>query len=208
MGIVVLASASRRRRSWLSEALDGLDVDLRFCDIGDSEPKPRVGEEVKLQSDEACMHKARKAVDSLGKNGGGARIIIVSDTLVEDPDDHLAALGKPSDLGSAASTLIRLSGRRHVVWSSTAILEVGTGNIELEGGWRASLWTDHSIVEFEEIQEEAMEEMLKSGSWVGKAGGYDIAGMGGRFARVIEGEEVTVLGFSHSAIDDLVSRLS
>ena len=208
MGVVVLASASTRRRAWLSEAFDGFEVDLRYCELGGAEPKPRVGEEVKFQANGACMHKARVAAKSIGMNGGEKRIIIVSDTLVEDPDDHLAALGKPADLASAASTLIRLSGRKHMVWSSTAILEVERGNIELEGGWRASMWTDYSIVEFEEIQEEVMEEILNSGSWIGKAGGYDIAGMARGFAKVIEGEEVTVLGFSHSAISNLVDRLS
>ena len=63
-----------------------------------------------------------------------ADIILVSDTLVEDPDDQRAALGKPKDESSAAFSLIRLSGRRHRVWSSTAILSRKTGDIERRRG--------------------------------------------------------------------------
>ena len=208
MEIVILASASSRRRSWLSERISGGNVGLEFYELEGSEPQPRAGVEVKEQVFEACMHKAKVASSTIGEGGEGPRIIVVSDTLVEDPDDHLVALGKPVDKASAASTLIRLSGRRHVVWSSTAVLERGGGGIELDWGWKASIWTDFSIVEFEEIQEESMMEMLGSGAWQGKAGGYDLAGKAGEFSRVVEGEEVTVLGFSSRAIDDLEERLA
>ena len=45
--------------------------------------------------------------------------------------------------------------------------------------------------------------MINSRSWEGKAGGYDLAGAAGKFASVVDGEEVTVLGFSNRAIDSL-----
>ena len=50
--------------------------------------------------------------------------------------------------------------------------------------------------------------MLDRGSWIGKAGGYDLAGRAGEFSRVIEGEEVDVLGFSSRAMNELAERLS
>ncbi|MBR79370.1 MAG: hypothetical protein CMA88_01090 [Euryarchaeota archaeon] len=208
MDIVILASASSRRRSWLSERIGGGNVELEFCELDGSEPPPRAGVEVKEQVFKSCMHKAKVASSTIERGDPRARIIVVSDTLVEDPDDHLVALGKPIDRASAASTLIRLSGRRHVVWSSTAILDRGAGEIELDRGWKASSWTAFSIVEFEEIQEEDMVGMLDSGAWKGKAGGYDLAGKAGEFSRVVEGEEVTVLGFSAEAISDLEDRLA
>ena len=42
----------------------------------------------------------------------------------------------------------------------------------------------------------------------GKAGGYDLAGDAGKFAKVVDGEEVTVLGFSNRAIDYLSEFLN
>ena len=125
----------------------------------------------------------------------GNRIILVSDTLVEDPDDNLFALGKPIDRVAAASSLIRLSGRRHLVWSSTAILEIGKGALELEGGWRASVFSDSSIVEFEEISDEVLDEMISTKSWSGKAGGYDVGGIAGSIAKVVPGKRLQFLDF-------------
>ena len=207
MGTVWLASASKRRHSWLSEELGKFGDKVKVCQIEYSEPEPRAGTEVKAQVEEACMHKANAASSTLVVGGGDdGRIIVVSDTLVEDPDDHKVALGKPADVATAASTLIRLSGRRHRVWSSTAIIQKGIGEIELDNGWMASLWTDYSIVEFEEIQEAVLKEMLDRGSWIGKAGGYDLARTAGEFSRLIEGEEVDVLGFSSRARNELAER--
>ena len=132
-----------------------------------------------------------------------ADIILVSDTLVEDPDDERAALGKPKDESSAAFGLIRLSGRRHRVWSSTAILSRKMGDIDVGEDWRATIWTDYAIVEFEHMGEDEIIDLINSRSWEGKAGGYDLAGAAGEFASVVDGEEVTVLGFSNRAIDSL-----
>ena len=36
---------------------------------------------------------------------------------------------------------------------------------------------------------------------LGKAGGYDLAGMMGKYAQLIEGTEPTVLGFTQSSLD-------
>ena len=49
-----------------------------------------------------------------------------------------------------------------------------------------------------------MARLVKGGSWIGKAGGYDLAGEASEFLTIVEGEEVTVLGFSPKAIHCLV----
>ena len=48
-----------------------------------------------------------------------------------------------------------------------------------------------------------MEELIGTESWVGKAGGYDLAGKAGSFSRVIEGVDVTVVGFSARGFDEI-----
>ena len=50
------------------------------------------------------------------------------------------------------------------------------------------------------LSDETLGELLESESWVGKAGAYDLAGAMGENAKLVEGNELTVLGFAPSAI--------
>ena len=208
MPLILLASASERRRQILSEYLEDRDTCLEFCILREPEQEVSSGMEVNLQVESSCIMKAMAAVKERASGENVADIILVSDTLVEDPDDHRAALGKPKDESSAAFSLIRLSGRRHRVWSSTAILSREIGDIRVGEDWLATIWTDYSIVEFVHMEEDDIIDLIKSRSWEGKAGGYDLAGAAGKFASVVDGEEVTVLGFSNRAIDSLGGLLN
>ena len=207
MPLILLASASERRRQILSEHLEDLDTSLEFCILREPEQEVSSGMEVNLQVESSCIMKAMAAVKERASGENVADIILVSDTLVEDPDDQRAALGKPRDESSAVFSLIRLSGRRHRVWSSTAILSREIGDIRVGEDWLATIWTDYSIVEFVHMEEDDIIDLIKSRSWEGKAGGYDLAGAAGKFASVVDGEEVTVLGFSNRAIDFLSDLL-
>tara|TARA_Y100000748_G_scaffold122154_1_gene102668 strand:- start:236 stop:865 length:630 start_codon:yes stop_codon:yes gene_type:complete len=209
MPLILLASASERRRQILSEHLKDQDACLEFYILREPEQEVSGVMEVNLQVESSCIRKAVAAAKEKASEGENvADIILVSDTLVEDPDDERAALGKPKDESSAAFSLIRLSGRRHRVWSSTAIISRKTGDIDVGDDWLATIWTDYAIVEFEQMEEDEIIDLINSRSWYGKAGGYDLAGDAGKFARVIDGEEVTVLGFSNRAIDSLSGFLN
>ena len=203
MPLVTLAYASERRRQILTEHLENLDACLEFCTLREPEQEVSSGMEVNLQVESSCIRKAMAAVKERASGENVADIILVSDTLVEDPDDEKAALGKPKDESSAAFSLIRLSGRRHRVWSSTAILSRKIGDVDVGDDWLATIWTDYAIVEFVNIGEDDIIDLINSRSWEGKAGGYDLAGAAGKFASVVDGKEVTVLGFSSKAIDSL-----
>lgn len=209
MPLILLASASERRRQILSEYLEDRDTCLEFCILREPEQEVSSGMEVNLQVESSCIKKAIAAVKERASEGENvADIILVSDTLVEDPDDQRAALGKPKDESNAAFSLIRLSGRRHRVWSSTAIVTREIGDISVGEDWLATIWTDYAIVEFIHMGEDDIIDLIKSRSWEGKAGGYDLAGDAGKFASVVDGEEVTVLGFSNRAIDSLSGFLN
>jgi len=209
MSLIILASASERRRQILSEHIEDRDTRLEFYALKEPEQDVSSSMEVNLQVESSCIGKVKAAVKERASGREDvADIILVSDTLVEDPDDERAALGKPKDESSAAFSLIRLSGRRHRVWSSTAILNRRVGDIEVGGGWLATIWTDYAIVEFGQLGEEEIIDMINNRSWEGKAGGYDLAGAAGKFARVVDGEEVTVLGFSNRALESLDNFLN
>lgn len=207
---VHLASASQRRFAWLSEHLEG--VDLSAAALVFDEPKPRWGAPVEEQVEFTCSAKAAAAAREgvVGEMSGAelADVVIVADTIVADPDDPLMPMGKPEDEQHAMAMLLRLSGNRHRVWSSTALVyppSVGSegarfGEHSLHGGWTADIWTESAVVEFDELSQERLIELVSSGSWTGKAGAYDMAGAAAADTTLIEGEEITVLGLAPSAV--------
>ena len=137
---------------------------------------------------EICQKKAAAV------RNNGYDLIVVSDTMLQDPGVDELAIGKPNDAIEAAAMLHRLSGRRHRVWSATGI-------------WHKSKWEFHlneAIVEIDSLSDEVLIELILSNSWVGKAGGYDLAGQMKHYARLVEGDEATVLGLAGDAMERLV----
>ena len=208
---ILLASKSERRISWLKENLEDSEFSFFSSALKSSEIKPLQGFEVSKQVEVVCQSKAENArIEnklSLNRREQNYDAILVSDTMIEDPDDHRLSIGKPKDALSAASNLIRLAGRKHRVWSSTSVLlprKVANGNAE----WDILNRTSSATVEFSELGDDEIYKLISSESWKGKAGGYDLAGMAGQFCRVVEGEEVTVLGFSPAAVNILKRAFS
>ena len=203
---VLLASASERRLAWLNDCFQSIEITC--IPLISKEKNIEKNKSVKQQSIDICFSKAESAalewsfVDS--ETHDIPDVIIVSDTLVESPGNENMALGKPEDSFMSTSMLLRLSGKRHRVWSSTAILVQNNKEYEeIYSKWRYKIWTDYAIVEFDELSEEDIISLVESNSWVGKAGGYDLAGHARKHTKIIEGDVVTVLGFSKKAINEL-----
>ncbi|GIS49509.1 MAG: hypothetical protein Ct9H90mP23_1810 [Methanobacteriota archaeon] len=90
-----------------------------------------VNEQVEFTCAAKAEAAAREGVVSQMAGKKLAEVVIVSDTIVADPDDPLMPMGKPEDEQHAMAMLLRLSGNRHRVWSSTALVYPpnGTENI-------------------------------------------------------------------------------
>jgi len=207
---VLLASASERRFACLLEFIDKKELLVQPL-FGD-EKSMGTKESVEKQVGKICLSKAKMAAIEWSiieeEKKECPEIIIVSDTIVEDPEDSMIPMGKPKTHFQATNMLIKLSGKRHKVWSSTALLVKKREEYEhLHGKWRYRIWTNHSVVEFEEMSDEEIISLVQSNSWVGKAGGYDLAGMAGEYTKLIEGDELTVLGLSQDAIFELKNSL-
>jgi|TARA_B100001996_G_C18654009_1_gene590518 predicted house-cleaning NTP pyrophosphatase (Maf/HAM1 superfamily) len=207
---VLLASASQRRLIWLNEHFES--IELICMPLLSDEKIIEKNKSVEQQSIEICFSKVESAALEWSINDSENRespdIIIVSDTLVESPGDEKIALGKPEDSFMATSMLLRLSGKRHRVWSSTAFLVRDNDEYEkISSKWSYKIWTDYAIVEFDDLNEEDIIGLVESDSWIGKAGGYDFAGHAGKHTKIIEGDVVTVLGFSKKAINELEKKL-
>ena len=179
-----LASSSARRASML-EAL-GYEVIQR--PLRARERPHRHGVPISEQVEHTLLGKIEAA-----QRECSAPIVIVADTLVEDPDDPLHPIGKPQNQREALTMLLRLSGRNHRVWSGTALIR-GNG---------VESWIESATVSFDSLDDELIEALIVSDSWRGKAGGYDLAGAMGGYARVVEGAEETVLGFAPPLFDAL-----
>jgi len=183
---VWLASKSPRRAQLLREVFPNI-----VCQgIEGVDEKPPIGL-VEYQVLEICKKKARAA--DLESQINDYDVVIVCDTMLCDPDDSTLSIGKPMDEIEAAMMLERLSGRRHQVWSATGI--------KTSSKWK--YYCESSIVEIKPLSDEVLVELILSKSWHGKAGGYDLAGPMGQWAKLIEGSESTVLGIASQALLDL-----
>jgi len=178
---ILLSSAPERRGTILRQRFPNVEQ-VALKGVDEAVPRQVLSNQVK----EVASRKAKAVVFT-----DEFDVVVVSDTLVEDPDDEQAALGKPSSKEQAVAMLLRLRGRRHRVWSATMVHAMGS--------WHSSV--EHAVVEIEDFSDDALVELIESDSWVGKAGGYDLAGMMGKYAQLIEGTEPTVLGFTQSSLD-------
>ncbi len=183
---VWLASKSPRRGQLLRDVFP--NIVCRGIEGVDETPPLGL---VEYQVLEICKKKAQAA--DLEAQINDYDVVIVCDTMISDPDDPMLSLGKPMGEIEAAMMLDRLSGRRHQVWSATGIKKLSK--------WK--FYCESSIVEITPLPDEVLVELVLSKSWHGKAGGYDLAGPMGQWAKLIEGSESTVLGIASQALIDL-----
>ena len=174
-----LASNSARRLTLLAPLFSSLHH-KGLDDVDETPPSGTVEHQVLT----ICQRKAQ----ALPKTTHD--VVIVSDTMLSDPDDHSLSMGKPRDVAHAAVMLHRLSGRLHQVWSATGV--------RWNGVWH--YWCESAVVSIPELTPEQLDALLKSNSWEGKAGGYDLHGAMGQHARLVEGAECTVLGIAGEAM--------
>jgi septum formation protein len=186
---ILLASASTRRGLILQERYSDV-VQRPLSNLDENVPRGLVSDQVR----EVSLRKSRAVSFPVDED-----VVIVADTLVEDPDDENTALGQPRNVSHATSMLIRLRGRRHRVWSATSVYALAQWNTTVEC----------AIVEFSDFSDDALIELIESNSWKGKAGGYDLAGLMGKHASLVEGSESTVLGFTEKSLQylDQLSQL-
>ena len=98
------------------------NIQLSAAALMFEEPKPRWGAPVNEKLSLLVQPRQKQPLEGVVSQMAGkelADIVIVSDTIVADPDD-LMPMGKPEDQQHAMAMLLRLSGTRHRVWSSTA----------------------------------------------------------------------------------------
>ena len=123
----------------------------------------------------------RKAEAVLPQVDGG--LIIGADTVVYLDGE---ILGKPTDKEEAVSMLTKLSGKTHEVFTGFMILETGGKKISD---------VERTSVTFRRLERWEIDDYVKSGGPMDKAGGYGIQDRSGLFVDRIEGCFYNVVGF-------------
>ena len=117
----------------------------------------------------------------VGARRDPGEIVLAADTTVAV---GRRILGKPENRQEAAAFLALLSGRRHRVITSVAVL-----NDE-----RLRQREVVSTVLFQRLNAEDIERYLATDDWIGKAGAYAIQGPAGAFIPWISGSYTAIMG--------------
>ncbi len=172
---IILASASQRRQQLLRQI--GLEFQIRESGVDEVfDATKSVSENV----ERLALEKARFV-----GNGTTEAFIIGADTVVVLEEE---ILGKPKDFQEAVSMLSKLSGKTHRVYTGFSILDKPTDTFK----------TSHEItkVTFRKLAQDEIEEYVKAGSPMDKAGAYGIQDdYGAVFVERIEGCYYNVVGF-------------
>lgn len=180
----MLASASPRRAALLRmlrldhEVLPG-DVSEEF--LPGETPEGHVE---RLAREKAASGAARRP----------RSLVLAGDTVVV-LDGRV--LGKPGDEDEAVETLLRLSGRVHVVHSALALAE--------PGGDLHSL-VDSTRVRFRVFDAALARAYAATGEPLDKAGAYGIQGLGAALVSGVEGDYYTVVGLPVVGLLSLLER--
>jgi len=125
-----------------------------------------------------AQRKARKAA---GEINDPETFIIAADTIVVYNGQ---IIGKPSDADDAVKTLLMLSGNYHEVYSGITVVYDGKTVCDY----------DVTKVKFRDIDVKEIEEYVKTGDPLTKAGSYGAEGAGAAFMEHIEGDFFNIAG--------------
>lgn len=176
---IILASGSPRRKELLEKAGLKFIVDpSSYEEKLDSNLEP--SELVKQLSLEKAQDVAKKYKNAFVI---GADTIIVFEGKI---------LGKPKDENDAKETLSRLSGKAHSVITGFTLIDTATGKTISE--------FVETKVYFKELTSQEIDDYVKSGEPLDKAGSYATQGLGAKLIDRIEGDFDNVVGLPTSEV--------
>ena len=185
---IILASGSPRRR----ELLEQIGIHARILPSNADEcielTEPR--QIVEELSRRKCENVAEDISDG---------IIIGADTIVA-LDGHI--LGKPADENNAEEMLNSLSGKTHQVYTGVTIIKK-----ELSQEIDRAVFSCVTDVEFTDIDTNEIQDYVRTGEPLDKAGAYGIQGIFARYVKRINGDYYNVVGLPVSALYAELKRM-
>lgn len=188
---IILASNSPRRKELLHQIFDSFDVvKSNFNEEVVDEKNPE--ELVKVLSSK----KAEEVFDKIESNESEL-LVIGGDTLVYFDGQ---VLGKPKDEKDAYNTLKKLQGNKNEVYSAFTVILKKDGKIIKE------TVLSKSIVTIKAMTDEEIEEYIKTGEPMDKAGSYAVQGIGNKFIDNIEGSYNSVVGLDIEELKEVLEK--
>ena len=184
----ILASGSPRRKEILE------NISLEFEIMADESDEIMIeGEKPYDTVKRLAMQKAKNIASRV--ETGENTIVIGADTVVSI-DEKI--LGKPKDEREAKDMLLTLSGRLNTVYTGLAVLETQSGKAVSE--------FVSTGVKFRSLSEKEIENYIKSGEPMDKAGAYGIQKIGGLFVESINGDYFNVVGLPLCRLGEILSE--
>lgn len=175
---LILASQSPRRLHLLGEA--GFKVTAVPVKVSETIDKNlNLPDALK----DLALRKAKAFVQSHNQLKGQKILVLGADTVVALGDQ---VLGKPTSPAVAEQTLRLLSGQSHRVLTAFGLVALNSGAEISECA--------ETIVEFRALSDAEIQEYVKTGEPMDKAGSYGIQGGGGAFVSKITGSWSNVVG--------------
>ena len=191
---IILASASPRRKELLKQI--GLDF-IVFPAQGDEVSDKTIPRDIVV---ELAQKKAGEIYEKAIAAGVGKQdsIVIGADTIVVFED---RVLGKPKNEKDAVEMLTMLSGKTHEVYTGVSLWMRENGKKVQYSFYEKTEVTMYPIRQVE------IEEYVKSGEPMDKAGSYGIQGSGARFIQKINGDYNNVVGLPVARIYQELAQL-
>lgn len=184
---IILASTSPRRKALLQQLI-GDDFEIKESSF--EEDNTLDIDPIKL----AERHALGKAKDVAQKVDSG--IVIGADTFILF---EKKVIGKPVTEEKARETLNKLSGNVMEVLSGLAVIDVDD-NKEI---------VDHAItkIKIKKLSQQEIEDYIKSGEPLDKAGAFGIQERGGIFIEKIDGCYFNVVGLPLFKLNNILNKL-
>ena len=187
MGKIILASSSPRRADILKQH------NIKFKVI----PSP-------YQEDHTVTDFSYSFVENLAYNKAKAVVKLVKEPSVIIGADTVVVLngkilGKPKDYAEAFEMLKKLSGRKHEVVTSIAVINTETGE--------EKICSVTSKVEFEKLSDEQIDFYINNYKPYDKAGSYGIQEMPLGYIKNYEGSLENIIGLCGKTVCEMIENL-
>lgn len=182
--MLLLASASPRRRELLTQA--GYQFSVIPANVDETVTPGTPPEQIVTQ---LAQKKALSVFESHPQD-----VVLAADTIVVFQNQ---VLGKPKDEKEAKAMLHLLSGNRHVVYTGFCICNEKEIHCESQS----------TEVEFFALSENEIDNYVKTGESMDKAGAYGIQGRGALLVKEINGDFYNVMGLPIGRINRILSNL-
>ena len=184
MGKIILASSSPRRA----------DILKQHNIIFEVLPSP-------YQEDHSVTDFSYSFVESLAYNKANALAPLLNEPAKVIGADTVVVLdgkilGKPHDYNEAFDMLKKLSGRKHKVVTSIAVIDTASG--------KGKLRSVTSVVEFEKLTDEQIDFYIKTFKPYDKAGSYGIQEMPEGYIKCYSGSLENIIGICGKTVMEML----